>query len=324
MKTFMYYLALILGLPFALIFFKTKITYEGNKKFSIPKGSIIISNHKSFLDSIVIAYVFFFRRLYFLAADWYHGAKKIFKPFMSLLGCVLVDPLGRDQSFLKQAQKVISKNKSLLVFPEGDYLNNKHLFEFGEFKPGYLMIEKETNAPIVMVISDFSYGLFSRVRVKISKPIYLSINNLFQEGKKEIIALNEMILNKCKSLFYELKKEKSKKIKMTYEYKEPLKGDVIRINIGLYHHYGLYFDDNNVLEFGDPLNKNVEDNDIHLISLKEFSRGKNIEVRKVLSFRKIRKIQDIEAYSKEVIGLKNYSFQDNNCLDLVNRLTLKI
>lgn len=324
MKTFMYYLALILGLPFALIFFKTKITYEGNKKFSIPRGAIIISNHKSFLDSIVIAYVFFFRRLYFLAADWYHGAMKIFKPFMLLLGSVLVDPLGRDYSFLKQAKKVISKNKSLLVFPEGDYLNNKHLFEFGEFKPGYLMIEKETNAPIVIVINDFSYGLFSRVRVKISKPIYLSIDNLSQDGKKKILALNEMILNKCKSLFYDLKKEKAERIKMIYQYKEPLKGNVIRIKMGLYHHYGLYFDDENVLEFGDPLNKKKEDNDIHLVSLQDFSRGKNIEVRKVISLRKTRKIQDIEAYSKEVIGMKNYSFQDNNCLDLVNRLTLKI
>ena len=67
-----------------------------------------------------------------------------------------------------------------------------------------------------------------------------------------------------------------------------------------------------------------EDNDIHLVSLQDFSRGKNIEVRKVISLRKTRKIQDIEAYSKEVIGMKNYSFQDNNCLDLVNRLTLKI
>ena len=120
------------------------------------------------------------------------------------------------------------------------------------------------------------------------------------------------------------REEKAERIKMIYQYKEPLKGDVIRIKMGLYHHYGLYFDDENVLEFGDPLNKKKEDNDIHLVSLQDFSRGKNIEVRKVISLRKTRKIQDIEAYSKEVIGMKNYSFQDNNCLDLVNRLTLKI
>ena len=46
---------------------------------------------------------------------------------------------------------------------------------------------------------------------------------------------------------------------MIYQYKEPLKGDVIRIKMGLYHHYGLYFGDENVLEFRDPLNKKLKD-----------------------------------------------------------------
>lgn len=317
MKTLMYYLALFLGLPFALIFFKMKITYEGKEKFKIPKGAIIISPHKSFLDAIAIAYLFFFRRLYFLAADWYHNLLIIFKPFMLLLGAILVDPQGRNLEFIEKSKKVLMKNKSILVFPEGDYLYNKKLYEFGEFKPGYLMMANSSGAPIVPIILDFSYGIFSRLHIKIGKPIYISSND------NDYVNSNNLIYKKCLNLFYELKKEKATKIKMTYTYKELEKGDVIRVKHNLYHHYGIYFDDEHVLEFGNGKIKDSNDNDVHFTSLGNFTNGKAPEVR-IVSKRHKRSLKKIIDYEKEIIGQKDYSIINNNCLDLVNRLTLKI
>ncbi len=317
MKTLMYYLALVLGLPFALIFFKMKITYEEKEKFKIPKGAIIISPHKSFLDAIAIAYLFFFRRLYFLAADWYHNLLIIFKPFMLLLGAILVDPQGRNLKFIEKSKKVLMKNKSILVFPEGDYLYNKKLYEFGEFKPGYLMMANSSEAPIVPIILDFSYGIFSRLHIKIGKPIYISsIDN-------DYVNSNNLIYKKCLNLFYELKKEKATKIKMTYTYKELEKGDVIRVKYNLYHRYGIYFDDEHVLEFGNGKIKDSNDNDVHFTSLSNFTNGKAPEVR-IVSKRHKRSLKKIIDYEKEIIGQKDYSIINNNCLDLVNRLTLKI
>ena len=317
MKTLMYYLALVLGLPFALIFFKMKITYEGKEKFKIPKGAIIISPHKSFLDAIAIAYLFFFRRLYFLAADWYHNLLIIFKPFMLLLGAILVDPQGRNLKFIEKSKKVLMKNKSILVFPEGDYLYNKKLYEFGEFKPGYLMMANSSEAPIVPIILDFSYGIFSRLHIKIGKPIYISSSD------NDYVNFNNLIYKKCLNLFYELKKEKATKIKMTYTYKELKKGDVIRVKHNLYHHYGIYFDDEHVLEFGNGKIKDSNDNDVHFTSLSNFTNGKAPEVR-IVSKRHKRSLKKTIDYEKEIIGQKDYSIINNNCLDLVNRLTLKI
>ncbi len=324
MKTIMYYLALIIGLPIALLFFKFKISYEGGKKFKLPKGAIIVSNHKSGLDPLAIAYLFFFRRLYFLAADWYHGFQIIFKPFMLLLGAVLVDLKGEKYNFIVKSCSLLNKKKSLLVFPEGDYCSNKKLFEFGDFKNGYLLIAIESGAPIIPVISDFNYGIFKRVHFKIGKPIYPTMLKKNDSSRNQLMNANEEIKNKCLKLLYELKREKAAKFKMCYNYKEIKKGDVIRINVGFYHHYAIYLDDDRVVEFGHYINKANEVVDVHITTLTSFAAGQIPEVR-ILSKRiKTRSIDEITKYINETLGQKNYSLKDNNCLDYVNRVTLKI
>ncbi len=111
---------------------------------------------------------------------------------------------------------------------------------------------------------------------------------------------------------------------MHYDYLEPHRGDVIRVNCGPYYHYGIYFDDDRVLEFGRACNPPGEKIDVHYTSLRAFGNGTLPEVRVLKNPRKARKIEDIEAYAKEVLGRSDYSLETNNCLDLVNRLTLKI
>ena len=324
MKTIMYYFALILGAPFALLFFKFKITYE-DKKIKPPKGAIIICPHKTWLDAIAVAYLFFFRRLYFLAADWYKGIQIIFKPFMLLLGCVLVDLSGKKYDFLSKSRSLLLKGRSILVFPEGDYLENKKLFEFGGFKTGYLLMAIESTAPIIPIVCDFSYGIFKRTHFKIGKPIYITLDvDKKEELRDKIVELNKVIRDKCLELFYLLKREKATKIKMCYNFLEPKKGDVIRVNMKLYYHYGVYLDDQNVIEFGKAINKQGEKIDIHLTTLKKFSQGQIPEVRVISKHIKKRTIDEIESYLKQVLGQENYSIEKNNCLDLANRLTLKI
>lgn len=323
MKTFMYYLALILGAPIALPILKLKVSYDGVTKFKIPKGAIIISGHKSVKEAIAIAYLLFFRRLYFLAADWYHGFQIIFKPLMLLLGAVLVDLKGQNFNFIKKSQKLLNKGKNILVFPEGDYSENKKLFELGPFKTGYLLMAVESHAPVVPIMTDFTYGIFKRTRIIVGKPIY-PILNQEQDSRAQLNDINQEIREKCLYLLYDLRKEKAKKVKMTYTFKNPLPGDVIRTKVGTYHHYGVYLSDDEVIEFGRRVNPKDEPVTIHKTSLVTFCNGQIPEVRIVKNTRKKRKIKDIISYSEEVLGKTDYSFQNNNCLDLANRLTLKI
>ncbi len=318
----MYYFALIVCAPFALIFFKMKVSYEGGTKFKIPKGSIIISPHKTFLDAMLLSYLFFFNRIYYLVADWYKGFLKIFKPFMLLLGAVIVDINGQDYNFINSSQKILGRGKNLLVFPEGDYSSNKHLFEFGEFKTGYLLIALKTASPIVPVVTDFSYALFSRVHIKIGKPIYVELNHNRDSKTQEITFLNNLIKGRSLDLFYQIKKEKIEKLKIKYELKIVKSGDIIRVKSNNSYHYGLYIDENTVIDLNNVYNQIGKSSEIKYISLSMFAKNGEIEVRN--KSKKTRSIKEIELYLKEIIHQQNYSLENCTCLDFINRLTLKV
>ena len=61
MSTIIYYLHLILALFLQIFVFRTKIYYEDSSRQNkrIKGSAIIISNHRSFLDGLVIALRFF-------------------------------------------------------------------------------------------------------------------------------------------------------------------------------------------------------------------------------------------------------------------------
>lgn len=318
MKSFLYYLTLIVCAPFALIFFKMKVSYEGGKKFKIPKGAIIISPHKKVLDCFLLSYLFFFNRVHILAADWYKGFLKIFKPFMLMLGAVLVDVSGENYDFINKSQMVLGRGKNLLVFPEGDFKYNKYLFEFGEFKTGYLLIASKTGAPIVPIMFDFSYGLFKRVHIKVGKPLYVELSH-----NQQISNINDIIKTKCLDLFYQIKKERADKIKIKYEQRNIKKGDIIRVKENDSYSYGLYIDENHVINFNYVYNHLSEIKEIKTMSLSTFTNNKKPEIR-IINRAKTRSIEEIEKYLKEIINQANYPLKNYSCLDFINCLTLKI
>lgn len=324
MKAFMYYLAMVLGAPLALLFFRMKVSYEGGERFPLPEGAILIAGHKSPFDAIAIAYLFFFRRLYFLAADWYRGFLRIFRPLMRMTGAIFVDLKGEVYSFLPECKALLGKGKSILVFPEGDYARTKSLFELGPFKTGYLLIARESGAPIIPIVSDFSYGSFRRLHLRIGRPIYVPQEEGRPITREEVSSWNEEVRERCLSLLHELRREKAEAIKFRYEYREPRKGEVLRVKAGPYHHYGVFLDEGRVVEFGRAYNPPGEKIDVHLATLLSFAGGMIPEVRVPRNpFRK-RRPEDVEAYAREVLRQEGYSLEANNCLDLVNRLTLKI
>ena len=93
MNTIIYYLHLIPALLLQVFVFKTKTYYEDDSRQNqkIKGCAIIVSNHRSFLDGPVIALRFFFKRLHFIAADFYKNRLKIVKFVISAAGGIFVD-----------------------------------------------------------------------------------------------------------------------------------------------------------------------------------------------------------------------------------------
>jgi len=322
MSKILYYFALIQGLFAPIFLFKTKTYYEDNKKNNkIKKGAIIISNHRTFMDAMVIAYKFFFKRLHYLVTDFYKNKRKIAKFFMSLLGGIFVDGFSLD--FIERSQSVIKKGRPILVFPEGDF---KFEYEPSKFSEGYIMLAIKTGAKIVPIVNDFNYGLFKRVNLIIGNSIDLSHYSKTELTKSKLKEINEEIRNKFLMLFYKLKRKKAEKFSNKYEFTSHKKGDVIRVFAGTHYHYGVYLNDFEVIQFGHTINNANEPAVVNSVSMAEFCGNKIPEVR-ILKKRERkfkRDAKDIEKYAKSCLGMGGYNIVNNNCLDFANRVTLKI
>lgn len=323
MITILYYLNLIVGLLFQVFLFKTKNYYEDehrqNKLFN--GSAIIISNHRSFLDGLVIALRFFFKRFHFIATDFYKNRFKTAKFIIQLTGGIFVDSeINSSFDFIEKSKKITAKGKPIMIFPEGDF---KHTYEPANFSEGYIMLAIKTGVNIIPIVNDFNYGIFKRVHLMIGNSIDLSGYTNAELTRAKLNEINKEIYNKFILLFYDLKKKKAQRFLFKYEFISPEKGDVIRINVGSYYHYGVYLNTNEVIQFGYSVNRAGENIVVNSVSLNEFCGAKIPEVR-IFKKQFIRKTDDIEKYAKFCLGQGRYSIINNNCLDFVNRVTLKI
>ena len=109
---------------------------------------------------------------------------------------------------------------------------------------------------------------------------------------------------------------------MQWIQKDPAYGDIIRVKVKFYYHYGLYEDDMHVIQFGYPDNTGIDPEKIAVVStdIQTFLHGGMLETAK-LSFaekRKRRSPKDSIEYAKNRIGTTGYNILHNNCEHFVN------
>jgi len=325
MSWILYYFGLLHGIIALLLVFKTKTYYEDDNRQNgrLKGGTIIISNHRSFIDAIVIALRFFFHKLHFIVADFYKDKRKTAKFMMKTLGGILVDMEGQSLDFIEKSKKITAKGGAILMFPEGDF---KFTFEPQKFSAGYIMLAVKTGAKILPIVNDFSYGLFKRVHLMMGNSIDLSRYKGEELTKAKLKEINDEISGKYMMLFYKLRRKKAERFSNKYEFISPKKCDVIRISVGSYYHYGVYLNAGEVIQFGRAVNMAGEKVVVNSVSLNEFCGAKIPEVRTLKRSEKrfIRNADDIERYAKSCLGQGSYSLANNNCLDFANRVILKI
>ena len=322
MSTIIYYLHLILALLVQIFIFKTKTYYEDDSRQNkrIKGSAVILSNHRSSFDGLVIALRFFFKRLHFIATDFYKHRLRIVKFIVHVAGGIFVDTEVNNLDFIERSRKVTAKGRAIMVFPEGGF---KRTYEPSKFSAGYIMLAIKLGVKIIPIVNDFNYGLFKRVHLMIGNSIDLSGYSNADLTKEKLKEINEEIYNKFLTLFCELKKKKAERFLFKYEFISPKPGDVVRVNAGSYYHYGVYLNADEVIQFGYTVNRAGENVAVNSVSLNEFCGAKIPEVR-VIKKRFKRKTDDIEKYARSCLGQGRYSMINNNCFDFANRVTLKI
>jgi 1-acyl-sn-glycerol-3-phosphate acyltransferase len=155
----------MLVLPF---YFKTRITGRKNMRFKSPV--IIMCNHISTWDVVLLFCMFWTKTLYFLAASILFTYNRLFSWFIGALGAIRVKRDKTDLVAIDAAIRLLEAGRNLVIFPEGLRSLNGEILPF---KPGIAIIALMTGVPIVPVYICGKYGLFSRIRMAVGEPIYL-------------------------------------------------------------------------------------------------------------------------------------------------------
>ena len=191
--------------------FNMKIQYSGLEKLKRDEKYMVISNHRSNLDSLLIDTYLKEFGLVFVAK------KSLFKiPFVRRIihGC---NYIYLDRGDIKQECRAIKKGINILndsndpcsvgVFPEGTRTINKD-YTLGEFKPGCFNLAKKTKCKIVLSCTRYTDLVNKGLLFKRHKVFYDIIGIIDYEEYKD---MNTIELSKlCHDKIEEYLKERIK------------------------------------------------------------------------------------------------------------------
>ena len=197
MEKFIYYTAKFLTFITFRFIFPVKVRGEEN----IPRKGpcLIVANHISFLDAIVLGYSLSMQVNYF-AKD---NLLDIFivSRFLAYLGAI---PLERDEPSsmsLRAGLKALGKKRALVVFPEGTRSKTGRMLPP---KPGIGFLHVKSGAPIIPVLiqgTDRAMPVGARF-VRPGTWIVVSYGPAMEAGDKDYVEISRKAMEAIEKLRY--------------------------------------------------------------------------------------------------------------------------
>jgi 1-acyl-sn-glycerol-3-phosphate acyltransferase len=152
------------------LMYRPKVYHESkaspHKRVKHP--SILTCNHLRGCDGAVISAIFPRKRLHPLAARrWYNTWY-----MHPLLRCGYSIPIDRGSTtWIHRSAEELARGDSILIFPEGMAVPG---LEIRPFKPGFLLLQKHTGAPILPIYMEGCYNrpFLKRLYIVVGTPYY--------------------------------------------------------------------------------------------------------------------------------------------------------
>ena len=138
---------------------------------NIPKegAAIICANHIHLLDSVTI--VIHIKRMIYIMVKKELMKSKIGYWCFDKLGCFAVDRGKGDVKAIEDAEGHVKDGDLLMIFPEG---KRNGMAKGIKMKKGAAMVALQTKTPIIPVGISGSFKLFTKVKIRIGKPMDLT------------------------------------------------------------------------------------------------------------------------------------------------------
>lgn len=157
------------------VIYPPKLTWEdkeATKKVFETRRFMLFSNHTGHLDGLYMAEIFKKYKVHtYVARDWY-DKKKINWMFRNL-PYIPIDRKEMDTAWLDLGVKKLEEGCPIYMFPEGK-TSKERLPD--EFKPGFLMLAKRAEVPVVPICIDGLFHKFKRIHIIIGKPVEMDLN----------------------------------------------------------------------------------------------------------------------------------------------------
>ncbi|MCL2670950.1 MAG: 1-acyl-sn-glycerol-3-phosphate acyltransferase [Clostridiales bacterium] len=314
MNGFWYFFGLYPSYLFHLFCLRTRVYFEDHTRQNrkLRGKALILANHKSPLDGLVVMHKYPFRRIYYVQANFFKDKLKFLAPFIRISGGILVDREAYSFDFFEESKQLLHKNRLVLLFPEGRFAFE---YEPVRFKYSYIALALQSGAPIVPIASDCNYGFSKQTHILIGNSIdlrrYATPDNLTKEAMVEI---NELVYQRFIRLYYLLKKRVHQNFRDTFEAGTPIEGDMLRVPTDGGFRYGVYISDAELVQYGDT--------EVHTLSLRDFC-GDQAPQRRVFA-RRVRRhkraTEDVVKYARFCIGQKTLADEEYTARDFANRI----
>lgn len=185
--------------PLPLILRLKRITPEGEKyREKLCSGAIVAANHTSFCDPFVVGVTFWYRRVFFMAAEVVMK-NKLVAFLLKGIGCIKIDRNKADLEAIKKCVSVLKEGRVLSVFPQGGISDEGSM---SDIKSGAVLMALQANVPIVPMYIHQRHRWYLRRTVVIGKTIYPSeMCAKKMPSLKDISTITDAVLyemNRCK------------------------------------------------------------------------------------------------------------------------------
>jgi len=195
-----YSLLWVTGFIIFKLFFCLKI--KGKNKVPKKGGALIVANHRSYLDPIVLA-LLIPRKMNFMAKEeLFHN--QAFGYLITKLGAFPLKREKMDKRAYLKALEVLKEGKILVLFPEGTRSRSGKL---GKLKEGPVRIALSSNVPLIPVVLKGTEKIlppgakfirWGKIKVEVGEPLFSDklkgekkekIKVLLQKLKESMIAM---------------------------------------------------------------------------------------------------------------------------------------
>lgn len=182
-------------------FLKTvrRMEIRGAENIPLQGGLVLVSNHRSYWDPVVIGCAMPKKRQIFFMAKHELFKVPLLSPVITRLGAFPVKRGGADRTAIRTALGHLAEGRVVGIFPEGTRSKNQDMLEP---HMGAAMLSTRTGSPVLPVAVIGTKGFFGKVKIVFGTPINPDTPQPggAKAGRNELAAISRAIMDRVADL----------------------------------------------------------------------------------------------------------------------------